>query len=485
MIAVIDAGTTSIKLAVCDEKLLEIKREPILKRSPYPGWVEIDVEDLARKAKMLLDYAIERYKIEAIGITNQRTTVVLWDDKTKSAVFPALGWQDSRALEVASRLNRDFRIRIGKVLGKIVQKSAAILPAIKKKRAAKWLMSVADFSFIPTHSSVKLRWLLDQIKRPGDFRLRAGTIDSWLIYKLCGEHLTDYSNAGATALFDPFNLRWSETIMEITDIDEEMLPDVLESDAVFGEYRGVPITGVIADQSSSLYSLGCWDRGEIKVTNGTGSFVDLNVGEEAEVFPKLLPLIAWKLKGERRYMLEGMLYYSGSAVDLFKELGIVEDVKKTSEMAFASKTDLYLIPSFVGLSTPHYVSVPGLLYGLTNSMRREDLVKALLEAVAFRITEIVELMKKVEKIDVIKCDGEMSSNDFLLQRIADATKLKVRRSSVLSGSLYGSYLVAGRALGKWKRICADFSQEFLPKEDVSQKYRRWRALLELSKEIQV
>ncbi|MDK2795830.1 MAG: glycerol kinase [Archaeoglobaceae archaeon] len=483
MIAVIDAGTTSVKLAVCDEKLLEIRKEPLIKRCPYPGWVEIDVEDLSRKAKSLLDYAIEKYKIEAIGITNQRTTVVLWDDKTKSAIFPALGWQDSRAMEVAICLNRNFKIRFGKIIGKVVQKTAAILPTIKRKKTAKWLMSVADFSFIPTHSSVKLRWLLDQLKKPEEFRLKAGTIDSWLIYKLCGEHFTDYSNAGATALFDPFNLKWSETIMEIADIDEELLPDVLESDAIFGEYRNVPITGVIADQSSSLYSLGCWDRGEIKVTNGTGSFVDLNVGGEAEVFPKLLPLIAWKLKGEMRYMLEGMLYYSGSAVDLFRDLGIVGDVRETSQMAFASKNDLYLIPSFVGLSTPHYVSVPGLLYGLTNSMRREDLVKALLEAIAFRITEIVELMRKVERIDTIKCDGEMSSNDFLLQRIADATKLRVKRSSVLSGSLFGSYLIAGRSLGKWKRVCADFSQEFHPKEDVSQKFRRWKELLELSKKI--
>lgn len=483
MIAVIDAGTTSIKLAVCDEKLLEIRREQIIKRSPYPGWVEIDVEDLARKARELLDYAIEKYKIEAIGITNQRTTVVLWDDKTKNAIFPALGWQDSRALDVACRLNKNFKIRFGKILGKIVQKSGTLLPTIKKKKTAKWLMSVADFSFIPTHSSVKLRWLLDQIKRPEEFKLKAGTIDSWLIYKLCGEHLTDYSNAGATAIFDPFNLKWSDTIMEIADIDKDLLPDVLESDATFGEYRNIPITGVIADQSSSLYSLGCWERGEIKVTNGTGSFVDLNVGEEAEVFPKLLPLIAWKLKGEMRYMLEGMLYYSGSAVDLFRDLGIIRDVKETSQMAFNSKNDLYIIPSFVGLSTPHYVSVPGLLYGLTNSMQREDLVKALLEAVAFRITEIVELMKKVERIDTIRCDGEMSSNDFLLQRIADATKLKVRRSSVLSGSLFGSYLIAGRALGKWKRICAEFSKEFEPKEDVSQKFKRWKELLELSKRI--
>ncbi|MEM4945913.1 MAG: FGGY family carbohydrate kinase [Archaeoglobaceae archaeon] len=485
MIAVIDAGTTNIKLAVYDDKLLELRKEPIVKNCPYPGWVEIDVEDLARKAKTMADYAIDKYGVEAIGITNQRATIVLWDEKTGKAVFPAIGWQDSRALEVAIRLNSNLKIRIGKVLGKLVQNSASIIPAIKKKRTAKWLMSVADFSFNPTHSSVKLRWLLDQIKKPENYKLKTGTIDSWLIYKLTGEHLTDYSNAGATALFDPFKLEWSKTIMELVEIEEELLPKVVESDQVFGEYRNVPITGVIADQSASLYSLGCWERGELKVTNGTGSFVDLNVGEEAEVFPKLLPLIAWKLKGEKRFMLEGMLYYSGSAVELFKELGIVKDVKETSELAFCSKNCLYLVPSFVGLGTPHYKAIPGLLYGLTNSMRKEDLIRALLESIAFRIAEIVELMKKVERIDSIRCDGEMSSNDFLLQCIANVTGLKVKRSSNLNGALFGSYLIAGRALGKWKRVCAETAQEFEPKESLGEKYKKWKALVDISKSILV
>lgn len=480
MIAVIDAGTTSIKLAVYDEKLVEIRREPILKHCPYPGWVEIDVEDLAKKAKEMADYAIDKYRVEAIAITNQRTTVVLWDEKTKKALFPAIGWQDARALEVAVRLNKNVRIRIGKVFGKLVQNWAKVFPSIKKKDAVKWLMAVADFSFNPTHSSVKLRWLLDQVKEPEKYELKAGTIDSWLIYNLTGEHLTDYSNAGATALFDPFKFKWSETIMEIAEIDESLLPNVVESDQIFGEYRKVPITGVIADQSASLYSLGCWERGELKVTNGTGSFVDLNVGENAEVFPKLLPLVAWKLKGERRFMLEGLLYYSGSAVELFKELGIINDVKKTSELAFSSKNDLYLVPSFVGLGTPHYKSIPGLLCGITNAMRREDLVRALLESIAFRIAEIVELMRKVEKISHIRCDGEMSSNDFLLQCIANVTRLKVKRSADLSGSLFGAYLIAGRALGKWKRVCAEIVDEFEPKEDLSGKFEKWKKLISIS-----
>lgn len=485
MIAVLDAGTTNIKLAIYDEKLLELKKEPIVKNCPYPGWVEIDVEDLARKAKAMVDYAIDKYGVEAIGITNQRATIVLWDERTGKAVFPAIGWQDSRAIEVAVRLNKNAKIRIGKVLGKLVQNLASIIPAIKKKRTAKWLISVADFSFNPSHSSVKLRWLLDQLKNPEKFKLKAGTIDSWIIYKLTGEHLTDYSNAGATALFDPFKLSWSETIMEIIGIEEDLLPEVVESDEVFAEYRNVPITGVIADQSASLYSLGCWERGELKVTNGTGSFVDLNVGEEAEVFPKLLPLVAWKLKGETRYMLEGLLYYSGSAVELFKELGIVKDVKETSDLAFCSKNCLYLVPSFVGLGTPHYKAIPGLLYGLTNSMRKEDLIRALLESIAFRIAEIVELMRKVERIDSIRCDGEMSSNDFLLQCIANVTGLKVKRSANLSGSLFGSYLIAGRALGKWKRVCAETAKEFEPKEDLKQKFKKWKSLVELGKSISI
>lgn len=492
MIGVIDAGTTTIKLAVYDEsKLVDLVREPIVKHNPQPGWVEIDAEDMARKCLKLADYAIEKYGIEAIAITNQRATAVLWDAKTGKTVFPALGWQDMRADKLAEQLNRDRTIRIARAVGKIVAGISEIIPTIKNSKRAKWFITLSRLSLRANHTSVKLCWMLNELgEKAGNYDLRAGTIDSWLIYNLTGEHATDYSNAAATGLYDSFYLRWSKPILEIVGADTEMLPTPKESDEIFGEYKNVPVTGVIADQSASLYALGCWEKGNLKVTNGTGTFVDLNVGEEPWASSRgLLPLIAWRLKGEMRYMLEGLLLFSGSAVELLKEIGIYDDVRETSEMAFKSKNeDMLLIPAFTGLGTPHYISAPGLLYGMSNAMRREDIVKALLEALAFRIAEIVDIMKKEFPVELrrIRCDGEMSSNDFFLQRIADVTGIPVERGAILSGTSFGANLVAGKAIGKWNRdFCMPFSDVFERREDMRAKYQKWKKLLNIAMNIKL
>jgi glycerol kinase len=491
MIGVIDAGTTSIKLAVYDEnRLVELKKVPIEKYNPHPGWVELNPEHMAKVSKELADHAIDKYNIEAIAITNQRTTAVLWDDKSRKAVFPAVGWQDTRAKPLAEKLNRHSTIKVARTIGKIVANFSKILPAIKSGKRAKWLITLSRLSLSPNHMSVKLRWMLDELGNVEKYELKTGTIDSWIVYNLTGEHATDYSNAAATGIYDSFYMRWSKTILEIIDVDENLLPEIKPSDSVFGEYRNVPVTGVIADQSASLYALGCWEEGDLKVTNGTGSFVDMNVGSEpAASTLGLMPLIAWKLKKEIRYMLEGMLYFSGSAVDLMRDIGFFERVEETSRMAFESKNDeLMLIPSFTGLATPHYVEVPGLIYGLSNAMVRQDFVKALLEALAFRIAEIVEIMQKEFpwEIKKLRCDGEMSSNDFFLQRIADVTGLRVERGEILSGSSFGANLIAGLAIGKWKRdFCMNFSDVFERREDVQQKYQRWKRLVEITKSIKI
>lgn len=492
MIGVIDAGTTTIKLAVYDEdRLVALKKEPVVKHNPKPGWVEIDAEDLARKCVKFAEIAIDEYNVEAIAITNQRATAVLWDGKTGKPVFNALGWQDMRANALAEEMNKNSTIRIARTAGMISRGVVKLLPTLRNKRRVKWLLTLSRLSIQPNHTSVKLCWMLRELgKKRERYDLKAGTVDSWIVYRLTGEHLTDYSNAAATGLYDSYYLRWSEPILKIVGADEEMLPRTMESDRIFGEYRNVPVTGVIADQSASLYALGCWERGNLKATNGTGTFVDLNVGEEPGASPGgLLPLIAWKLKSEMRYMMEGMLFYSGSAVEKLKEIGIYDDVTKTSEMAFKSKNDdLLLIPSFTGLATPHYVSIPGLLYGISNAMTREDIVKALLESLAFRVAEIVDVMRKEFPVELerIRCDGEMSSNDFFLQRIADVTGIPVERGAILSGTSFGAHLIAGRAIGKWKRdFCMPISDVFERKDDVRDKYQKWKRLLNIAMKIRL
>ena len=483
MIAVVDAGTTMVKLAVYDEgKLVKLVREPIRKHTPQPGWVEIDAEDLARKCIKLVSYAAEKHEIEAIAMTNQRATAVLWDEKTGKPIMPAVGWQDTRAEPTAAELNRSLVLRAGRAIGKLTSLAAAALPGLKASRRVKWLITVSKLALRSSHMSVKLKWMLGQLgEKASRYRLKAGTIDSWLVYKLTGEHATDYSNAAATGIYDMFYMRWSRTILDLIEVSEDMLPAVKPSDEVFGEYKGTPVVGVIADQSASLYALGCWEKGSLKVTNGTGSFIDLNVGEEPTASTTgLLPLIAWKLRGEVRYMLEGMVTYSGAAIELMRDLGLYSDVKETSDMAYKSRNEtLLLIPAFTALGTPYYTQAPGLLYGISNTTTREDIVKALLEAIAFRITEVIELMRTESwKPKKIRCDGEASSNSFLLQAIADTTGLPVERAALLSGSSYGAYLIAGRALGKWRRgPQIPTAEVFHRKRDTTEKYERWRKLL--------
>ncbi len=479
MIGVIDAGTTNIKLVVYDEgKIIYTKKFPVVKLNPRPNWIEIDARDLAKKCRQLADLAIEKYRVEAISLTNQRGTTVAWDPKNGELVHPALSWQDSRASNLANKLDASTKLKLGRALGKIVSKLSEVIPSLKNKRKAKWLIAVSKFSLNPSHMSVKLRWILDRVKNR---KILAGGVDSWLLFNLVGENKTDFSNAAATGMYDIFYKKWSDTILDIIEVDRDVLPEILPSDSVFGEYRNTPVVGVLADQSASLYALGCWEAGSIKVTNGTGSFVDVNVGSEPAVSTMgLIPLVAWILKREERYMLEGIINYSGSSVELLKDLGICKDVKVTSEMAKLSKNDdILLIPSFAGLGTPYYLQVPGLIYGLSNATKPEDIVKALLEGLAFRVAEIVEIMRREVPIgDVIRCDGEMSSNDFFLQKIADITGMKIERGRILSGSSYGAYLVAGKAIGKWERGEAiEICETFVRKEDMRWKYDRWKEIL--------
>jgi glycerol kinase len=492
MIGVIDAGTTNIKLVVYDEdKVVDVVKKPIVKYNPQPGWVEIDADWMAETCVKFADIAIEKHDVEAIAITNQRATAVLWDTKTGKSVFPAVGWQDTRAEKLAEKLNSNRVIKFARTLGKMTVALSKLLPTIKTKKRAKWLITLSRLSLSAGHTSVKLRWMLDELgEKAQKYNLKAGTIDSWLVYKLTGEHATDYSNAAATGIYDSFFLKWSDTILDIIKVDPDMLPEIKPSDEIFGEYRNVPITGVIADQSASLYALGCWKRGDLKVTNGTGTFVDINVGSEPMASAKgLLPLIAWRLKGELNYMMEGLVMYSGSAVELLRDLGFYNDVKETSELAFKSENEeLMIVPSFTGLGTPHYVTMPGLIYGISNAMTREDFVRALLESLAFRVAEIVEIMEEEMpwKPERMRCDGEMSSNDFFLQRLADVTGLRVERGAILSGSSFGAHLIAGMAIGKWKKdFCMPFTDVFERKTDLTEKYRRWKKLVELAKKLEV
>jgi glycerol kinase len=326
-------------------------------------------------------------------------------------------------------------------------------------------------------------WMLQNLKNRNMDNLRFGTIDSWFIYRLCGEHLTDYTNASATGIYDIFFDKWSENILKIIGFPEENLPEVKESDSFFGEYRKIPIASVVADQQASLFSLCCFEKGMVKCTNGTGTFVDINVGEEPKAsLSGLIPMVGIRLRNLRRYILEGYVSFSGSSIEWIKSLGLLETPEESYRLAEMSEDEnLLLVPSFTGLGTPYYTESPGVLWGISNKTSKEDIVKALLESIAFRISEIVSLMDREVSLSIreIRMDGKMSSNDFLLQRVADTTGLKVVRSRYLEGSSFGAHLIAGLSTGEWKLNELKFLGEntFERKKDVTEKFNRWLRLL--------
>ncbi len=486
---VIDVGTTTVRAVVYDdERMLDFSFQPLERRYPQPGYVELDPQEIYHKSKTLLDSMIEKWSIDAIAITNQRTTSVLWHDKTSENLFPSLTWQDIRAKPIAESLNRLWLVKVGKLLGKL---ATLAYPLARDSRRIKYLVTISKLSFRSNHASVHLMWMLQNLpENTKKDELKFGTLDSWLLYKLCGEHSTDFTNASATGIYDIFFEKWSENILKIVDFPEENLPEVKPSDSIFGEYKGIPICSVVADQQASLFAQGCFEKGSIKCTNGTGTFVDLNVGESPLASLKgLIPMIAIRTKKMRRYLLEGYVSYSGSSVEWMGAVGMLNNPEESSELAFASKDeDLLLVPSFAGLGTPHYTEMPAVFWGVSNKTKREDFVKALLEAIAFRIGEIVGIMKEEAEItSPIRMDGKMSSNDFLLQRVADVTGLRVDRSRILEGSSYGAHLIAGLSMEQWRAGEIKFMAErsFEKRNDLSEKFLRWRKLVHEAKKIRI
>jgi len=486
---VIDVGTTTVRAVVYDdEKMLDFSFQPLERKYPQPGFVELDPKEIYFKSKSLLDSAIEKWEINAIAITNQRTTSVLWDSKSGKNLFPSLTWQDIRAKPIAESLNRLWLIRIGKMLGKLATMAH---PLAKDSRRIKYLITISKLSFRPNHASVHLMWMLQNLpENVNKDELKFGTIDSWLLYNLCGNHCTDYTNASATGIYDIFFEKWSENILKIVGFPEENLPEIKPSDSIFGEYKGIPICSIVADQQASFFAQGCFERGSIKCTNGTGTFVDLNVGESPSASLKgLIPMIGIRTKKMRRYLLEGYVSYSGSSVEWMRGIGLLESPEESSELAFASEDeDLLFVPSFTGLGTPHYAEMPAVFWGISNKTKREDIVKALLEAIAFRIGEIVGIMKEeAEVTNSIRMDGKMSSNDFLLQRVADVTGLKVESSRILEGSSYGAHLIAGLAMDQWGIREIEFMAErsFEKKNDLTEKFMRWSKLVQETKKTRI
>lgn len=451
-ILAIDQGTTGTTTIVFDKKTNIIGRaySPVKQIYPKPGWVEHDPLDIWHGALNSVRQAVQKAnitfaQIEAIGITNQRETVVVWDKATGQPVHNAIVWQDRRTAEMCDRIKEesiaaDIRFRTGLVID-------------------------------PYFSGTKLNWLLRHVdglqERAGRGEILFGTVDSWLMWNLSGgkAHVTDFSNASRTLLFDIRKLAWDEEILNYFKIPAAMLPEVCPNSYKFCEVPAgllskdspvIPISGVAGDQQAALFGQACFEEGNIKTTYGTGAFMLLNTGTEPKVSKNgLLTTIAWNYNGKVEYALEGSAFIAGAAVQWLRdELKLIEHAGETEQMALSVPDNggVYLVPAFVGLGAPYWDhSARGALFGLTRGSSRNHLARAALEGIAYQVRDVLEALKEDSGLDFaeMKVDGGAAANNFLIQFQADILDRVVIRPKVIETTALGAAYLAGLAVGYW------------------------------------
>ncbi|MBU7027636.1 MAG: glycerol kinase [Theionarchaea archaeon] len=474
-ILVIDAGTTGIRSIIFDKETTIVSQAyaEIPQIYPQPGWTEQDPEVIWENCVKVVKESLEKGKltaenIKAIGITNQRSTSLLWDKKTGEPVYNAITWQDTRAAELCREMDKKMKMRVLRRLGSVAKALSRVANPIRKSKFGKLLITVSTLSFSPATSLAHIGWVLRNVEgvqeRAEKGELLAGTIDTWLIWKLTGgrAHATDFSNASATNMFDTFKLQWSDLFLDLFEIPRSILPEVRETSGDFGETDSsifgsfIPITGVCADQQSALFAETCFNPGDVKCTNGTGTFIDMNVGYEPAVsFHKLIPLIAWSLDGKVTYMLEGYLGATGSVVQwLCDGLQVVEDACDTEVMATAvgDTGGVYVVPAFQGLTSPYWDPFArGIVIGLTRGTKKEHVVRAVLEGIVYRCKDVLLAMEEDSEITItsINADGNASTNNFLLQFMADLLDVEIERPQLLEATSLGAAFFAGLHVGYW------------------------------------
>ncbi len=478
-IIALDQGTTSSRAILFDHSgdIKGIAQKEFTQYFPQPGWVEHDPMEIWISQwqvfeQVMSEHIVDPSEVAAIGITNQRETTVVWDKNTGEPVFNAIVWQDRRTASICESLKTDG-------LGAYVRDNTGL---------------IIDAYF----SGTKIKWILDNV---GDVRKRAdkgellfGTIDTWLIWKLTNSkvHATDYSNAARTLLYNIRDLTWDKKLIKALDIPCTMLPEVRDSSGYFGELEykgiGIPITGVAGDQQAALFGQGCFEKGMAKNTYGTGCFVMMNT--EDKFFPSksgLLTTIAWGIKGEIHYALEGSIFIAGAAIQWLRDgLKIIESAGVTEKLATQVKDDegVYVVPAFVGLGAPYWdMYARGAIFGLTRDTGLEHIVKATLESLAYQTKDVLDAMQNDSGIDlkVLQVDGGASANNFLMQFQADILGKIVERPQVIESTALGAASLAGMAIGFWdkEKIASQkkIDRVFMPSIDKTKRnilYKNWQ-----------
>ena len=445
----LDAGTTSNRCILFNEKgeMCSVAQKEFTQYFPKPGWVEHDAIEIwltqyAVAAEALAKLNVTAADIAAIGITNQRETTIVWDKNTGEPVYHAIVWQDRRTADycdslVAKGLKESFRAKTGLVID-------------------------------PYFSGTKIRWILENVEgareRAEKGELLFGTVETWLIWKLTGGkvHVTDYSNASRTMLYNIIDLKWDEEILKELNIPACMLPEVRPSSCVYGETTedlfggSIPISGAAGDQQSALFGQTCFNPGEAKNTYGTGCFMLMNTGEKP-VFSKngLVTTIAWGLDGKVEYALEGSIFVAGSAIQWLRDQLRLVDSAPDSEY-FAKKVKdtngCYVVPAFTGLGAPHWDPYArGAILGLTRGVNKYHVIRATLDSLCYQVNDVLQAMKADSGIELaaLKVDGGASANDLLMQIQSDIIQAPVHRPVCVETTAMGAAYLAGLAVGYW------------------------------------
>ncbi|MCD7929438.1 MAG: glycerol kinase GlpK [Clostridiales bacterium] len=448
-IMALDSGTTSDRCILFNEEgdIVSVAQKEFTQYFPQPGWVEHDATEIwltqyAVASEALVKAGVNPADIAAIGITNQRETTIVWDKATGEPICNAIVWQDRRTAEycdtlVDKGLTDEYRAKTGLIID-------------------------------PYFSATKIRWMLENVpgarEKAEAGQLLFGTVETWLIWKLTGGkvHVTDYSNAARTMLFNIIDLKWDEDIMAELGIPACMLPEAKPSSCVYGETTAdlfgepIPIAAAAGDQQAALFGQTCFNPGEAKNTYGTGCFLLMNTGEKP-VFSKngLVTTIAWGLDGKVQYALEGSIFVAGSAIQWLRDQLKVVDSAADSEY-FAKKVPdtngCYVVPAFTGLGAPYWDPYArGTIVGLTRGTNRYHIIRATLESLAYQTYDVLKAMEEDSgiKLAALRVDGGASANDLLMQIQADIIQAPVNRPACVETTALGAAYMAGLAVGYW------------------------------------
>ena len=482
-IMAIDQGTTSSRAIIFNKKaeIIASSQKEFPQIFPKSGWVEHDANAIWNSiqsviAEVFIESGIKPNQIASIGITNQRETTVIWDKNTGLPIYNAIVWQSRQSADIANKLvSNGYKDMIHKKTGLVV-----------------------DAYF----SATKVRWILDNVpgaqERAEKGELLFGTIDTWLVWKLTGGkvHVTDYTNAARTMLFNIKDLVWDKEILDILNIPEAILPEVKSNSEIYGKtidyhfYGGeVTISGLAGDQQAALFGQLAFDKGMIKNTYGTGSFIIMNTGENMELSKNnLLTTIGYGINGKVYYALEGSIFIAGSAIQWLRDgLRLIKKSSETEQLAFDSKNnnEVYLVPAFTGLGTPYWnPNARGTIFGLTRGTTKEDLVKATLQSIAYQVRDIIDTMKidANTEIPLLKVDGGAANNDYLLDFQANILGVKIARAENLETTALGAAFLAGLSVGYWKNLdeiknLNSAGKLFVPtmtKEEREKLYKGWK-----------